>query len=84
MLSASVPGMFLHHFMWISVLKLSFCVFDEDGRSVYQARHAGTCHMMAGIEETLSIAAFALLCCILGLFVSLSLLDRPIVLVSSV
>ena len=39
-LSASVPGMFLQNFMWISVLKLLFfCVFEmRTIVSIYQAR----------------------------------------------
>lgn len=86
MLSASVPGMFLHHFMWISVLKLFFfCVFEmRTVVSVYQARHAqelategwqGLRRRLASLHLRFYAAVF------LGLFVSLSLLDRPIVLV---
>ena len=42
LLSASIPGLFFQHFMWIAVLKLFlFCVFEmRTIVSIYQARYA--------------------------------------------
>lgn len=86
MLSASVPGTFLHHFMWVSLLKLVFfCVFEmRMVVTVYQARFAqelstegwqGLRRRLASLHLRFYAAVF------FCLFVSLSLLDTPIVLV---
>lgn len=86
MLSASVPGIFLHHFMWISVLKLFFfCIFEmRMVVSVYQARYAqelategwqGLRRRLASLHLRFYAAVF------MSMFISLSLLDQPVVLI---
>ena len=86
MLSASVPGMFLQNFMWISILKLLFfCVFEmRTIVSIYQARFSSelTNEGWSGLRQRLASLHLRFYAAVfVCMFLTLGLSDRPLLLV---